>query len=186
MNKRDQENMEKLYESVILEISQKMINSALLGHQQIKDKNPVAKSRAEDFSKKSKEFSTKRGRVIHTTLDPNSRSTLNYKNYYLETANSSRGDEGVIKIKALRVDPYDDAPMGETYLIYDTNTNTLKEMRDDEQLWLHSRTDAEALAKFIRNETGINVSWKAMDFNYSGDYSNQHDGTRYDMSKLGK
>jgi hypothetical protein len=177
---------DKLYESLLNELNQSTINSALLKHQSIKDKNPVAKSRAEDFSKKSKEYSTKRGKIIHTTLDPNSRSTSNYKNYYLEKANSSRSDEGVFKIKALRVDPYDDTPMGETYIMYDTNSNTLKEMRDGQQLFLHSRTDAEALAKFIRNETGVNVSWKNMDFVHSGDYSNQHANTRYDMSKLGK
>lgn len=180
---------ERLYESLMNELNQSTINSALLKHQSIKDKNPIAKSRAEDFSKRARSQGEKRGILIRTTTDPNSRRTSNYSNYYIEDITN---DNGTMRIKALMVDPFKDNESKPAELTYDTNSNTLTAIKDrygseyTEQLYLLSRTDAMNLAKTIKKYTGMNVSWKNMEFVSSGDYSNQYDDTRYDMSKLGK
>lgn len=180
---------ERLYESLMNELNQSTVNSALLKHQDIKDKNPVAKSRAEDFSKRAKRQGEKRGVLIRTTINKESRRTTNYANYYIEDIAI---DNGTMRIKALMVDPFEDKKSKLAQLIYDTNSNTLTAIKDaydseyTEQLYLLSRTDAENLAKTIKKYTGMNVSWKNMDFVSSGDYSNQYSDTRYDMDKLGK
>ena len=187
MKKQDQENMSMLYENMIVELNQSTVNSALLKHQDIKDKNPVSKSRAEDFSKRAERQGEKRGLKIRTTSDKDSKRTANYSHYYIEGAEL---DDNLIKITALMVDPYEDRKSKPAELTYDTNNNTLSVIEDvnsgyTKQLWLLSRTDAENLSKTIKKYTGMNVSWKNMDFIHSGDYSNQHSNTRYDMDKLG-
>jgi len=181
---------DKLYESLLNELNQSTINSALLKHQSIKDKNPVAKSRAEDFSKRAEKQGAKRGLKIRTISNKDSKRTADYSNYYIEGAMDHSGD--YLRFKALMVDPYEDRKSKPAELTYDTNDNTLSVIEDaygteyTKQLWLLSRTDAENLSKTIKKYTGMNVSWKNMDFISSGDYSNQHANTRYDMDKLGK
>lgn len=180
---------ERLYESLMNELNQSTVNSALLKHQDIKDKNPVSKSRAEDFSNRAKRQGSKRGVLIRTKLSAETRRTTDYANYYIEDITN---DNGTMRIKALMVDPYEDKKSKLAQLIYDTNSNTLTAIKDaygseyTEQLYLLSRTDAMNLAKTIKKYTDMNVSWKNMDFISSADYSNQYADTRYDMSKLGK
>lgn len=178
---------ERLYESLINELNQSTVNSALLKHQDIKDKNPVAKSRAEDFSNRAERQGSKRGVLIRTTRNKESRTTSNYCNYYIEGAEL---DDDFIKFTALAVDPYEDHKSKRVKLRYSVINNDLYETDDggfsNSQLYLLSRTDAENLSKTIKKYTNVNVSWKNMDFISSGDYSNQYADTRYDMSKLGK
>jgi hypothetical protein len=177
---------DKVYRQILSELNQSTINNALLKHQTIKDKNPVAKFRSEEFSKKARNQGEKRGLMIRTILNPNSRRTADYANYYIENAVDNNG---TINIKALMVDPYEDNKSKLDELEYNTNDNTLHIKREGnyrEQLWLISRTDAQNLSKSIKKYTGMNVSWKNMDFISSGDYSNQYADTRYDMDKLGK
>jgi hypothetical protein len=186
MLNKDRENISNLYEEIILELSQTTINSALLKHQDIEDKNPVAKSRSKDFSERTKKLGEKKGFLIRTTTDPKSRTTSNYMNYYIEGASI---EDDIINIKALMVDPYNVTKSKSTELEYYIGSNSLKpapaaERGWGEKIWLLSRTDAENLSKTIKKYTGMNVSWKNMDFIHSADYSNQYADTRYDMSKL--
>ena len=185
---------DKLYRRILNELNQSTVNSALLKHQSIKDKNPVAKSRAEDFSKRAKAQGSKRGVLIRTTTDPNSKSTSNYANFYIESATiidefgSGRSD---ILLKALQVDPYDEETSKHVELVYYTDSDSLRPWPSAERawgakFWLLSRTDAMNLSKTVKKYTDLNVSWKNMDFINSGDYSNQYADTRYDMDKLGK
>jgi len=177
---------DKAYRQILTELNQSTINNALLKHQTIKDKNPVSKFRSEEFSKRAKNQGEKRGLMIRTILNPNSRRTSDYANYYIENATS---DNGKIHIKALMVDPYEDTKSKPAELVYYTEDNELHLVVDGsfrQQLWLISRTDAQNLSKTIKKYTGMNVSWKNMDFISSGDYSNQYADTRYDMDKLGK
>jgi hypothetical protein len=168
MLNKDLENISNLYDEIILELSQNTINSALLKHQDIKDKNPVAKSRAKDFSERVKKQGNKKGFLIRTTANPKSKSISDYMNYYMEGA-SINDDGDIINIKALAVDPYDNATSKLTQLEYFVNSNSLR-LGDDsergwgEKIWLQSRTDAENLSKTIKKYTGVNVSWKNMDF----------------------
>ena len=180
---------DKVYRQILKELNQSTINSALLKHQDIKGKNPVAKSRAEDFSKRAKRQGEKRGLLIRTAKDPNSRSTSNYEHYYIESAIIDDNED--IIIKALSVDPYEEKKSEPAELVFYINSGSLRPHPPEkrgwgEKLWLISRTDAQNLSKTIKKYTGINVSWKNMDFINSGDYSNQYADTRYDMMKLGK
>ena len=180
---------DKLYRSILKELNQSTINSALLKHQDIKGKNPVAKSRAEDFSKRARNQGEKRGVLIRTKRSAETTRTADYANYYIESATD---DNGVINMKALMVDPFEDSASEPAKLRYDTTSNTLSFINDGygseyaEQLWLQTRTDAMNLSKTIKKYTGMNVSWKNMDFVSSGDYSNQYSDTRYDMDRLGR
>ena len=179
---------EKYFYKMIQELNQSTINSALMKHQSIKDKNPVAKHRAGEFSQRAKRQGEKRGLLIRTRRNPESRRTSDYANYYIESANSEYYGERII-MKALMVDPFEDHKSEPADLVYFTEENQLYVKGaggGDSQLWLESRTDAQNLARTIKKYTGVDVSWKNMDFISSGDYSNQYDGTRYDMSKLGK
>lgn len=181
---------DKLYRRLIKELNQSTINSALLKHQSIKGKNPIAKSRAEDFSKRARSQGEKRGILIRTKLSAETRRTADYANYYIEGAIDYNKD--YLRFKALMVDPFEDNESKPAELTYDTNSDTLSVISPGhgtpygQQLWLQSRTDAMNLSKTIKKYTGMNVSWKNMDFVDSGDYSNQYADTRYDMSKLGK
>ena len=181
----------KLYVSLINELDQSTINRAVLKHQTIKDKNPIAKSRAIDFFKRAKEQGQKRGILIRTKLSPETKRTRDYANYYIERVFND-DDDGTIFIEALMVDPFEDTQSAPAFLKYDTNTNTLFVVEGGtksnwtKQLWLQSRTDAQNLSKTIKMYTNINVPWKSMDFVSSADYSNQYSDTRYDMDKLNK
>ena len=97
---------DKLYRSILKELNQSTVNSALLKHQDIKGKNPVAKSRAEDFSKRARNQGEKRGILIRTKRSAETRRTADYANYYIESA---ADDNGVIHMKALMVDPFEDS-----------------------------------------------------------------------------
>jgi hypothetical protein len=179
----------KLYVSLINELDQSTINRAVLKHQTIKDKNPIAKSRAEDFAKRARKQGQKRGILIRTKYKPDSIRTRDYADFYIESASI---DDGTIFIEALMVDPFEDKASVPALLKYDTNTNTLFFIEGEsgsnwtKQLWLQSRTDAQNLSKIIKMYTNINVSWKSMDFIASADYSNQYSDTRYDINKLNK
>ena len=184
-----------LYVSLINELDQSTINRAVLKHQTIKDKNPIAKSRAIDFFKRAKKQGEKRGILIRTKLSPETKRTRDYANYYIERVSIVDDDDddyGTIIIEALMVDPFEDTQSAPALLKYDTNTNTLFVIEGQyksnwtKQLWLQSRTDAQNLSKTIKMYTNINVSWKSMDFVDSADYSNQYSDTRYDMDKLNK
>lgn len=181
---------DRLYRKLLTELNQSTVNNALLKHQAIKDKNPVAKSRAADFSKRAKKQGGKKGLIIRTILNPNSKRTADYANYYIE--NAIVDNDGIINMRALMVDPYEDNKSKPAELQYYTDDDKLSVIEDaygdkyNKQLWLLSRTDAQNLSKTIKKYTGLNVSWKNMDFINSGDYSNQYADTRYDMSKLGK
>ena len=180
---------DKYFYKMIQELNQSTVNSALMKHQSIKDKNPVANHRAGELSQRAKRQGEKRGLLIRTRRNPKSRRTSDYANYYIESANSENDGERII-MKALMVDPFEDHKSEPADLVYYTEDDSLfvKDLHEGvgSQLWLESRTDATNLAKTIKKYTGVNVSWKNMDFISSGDYSNQYDGTRYDMSKLGR
>jgi hypothetical protein len=169
---------DKYFYKMIQELNQSTVNSALMKHQSIKDKNPISKNRSEKFSKRAKNQGKKRGTLIRTITNPESRRTAD--NYYIESA-TQENNYTVIRMKALMVDPYEDSK-SKTELVYDVKNNTLytdilarsmnaesgiEEITDYSRLtrlWLLSRTDAQNLWKTIKKYTGINVSWKSMDF----------------------
>jgi hypothetical protein len=157
---------EKYFYKMIQELNQSTINSALMKHQSIKDKNPISKNRSENFSKRAESQGEKRGTLIRTVNNPKY-PTTDYANFYIESA--TRQNFTVVRMKALMVDPDEEKgslePAELTYLV-ESNTLFSKTQNDhsQKQRWLLSKTDAQNLWKTIKNLTGISVSWKSMDF----------------------
>jgi len=158
---------EKYFYKMIQELNQSTINSALMKHQSIKDKNPISKNRSENFSKRAESQGEKRGTLIRTVSNPKY-PTVDYANFYIESA-TRENYSTVIRMKTLMVDPDEEKGSSEpAELIYSVERNTLysktQSDRTPKRLWLLSKTDAQNLWKTIKNLTGISVSWKSMDF----------------------
>ena len=158
---------EKYFYKMIQELNQSTVNSALMKHQSIEDKNPISKNRSENFSKRAESRGEKRGTLIRTVSNPKY-PTTDYANFYIESATREKYDTE-IKMKALMVDPDEEKGSSEpAELIYSIERNTLysktRSDRTPKRLWLLSKTDAQNLWKTIKNLTGISVSWKSMDF----------------------
>lgn len=178
-------HFDRVYNHMIQEISQDMVNRAVLKHQSYKGKNPIANQRADEFHNAAEKRATKKRTLIRTKTDPHTKSTQNYAYYLLETAriNEQKDGPSEILMSSLKYNPFDEDRTSErSMLIYDMNTNKLVQNTGSSPLWLESRTDAENLAHFIRKQTGISVSWKAMDFVSIAD-SYVDDSHRYNSSK---
>lgn len=170
-----------LYEKLLLEISQATRHSALMKHQDMRDRNPIAGKRAHEFSKKLDNDTRNRGMRIEVTNNPKSNKIHAQKDISLENAHED-GDEIIISGMSL----YDWGSREERSemieLSFNPTTGELNQIFNGghtEKLWLRTRSHAENLARFIRRETGVNVSWKSMNFLHAMDYLNQHGDTRY-------
>jgi len=181
MTKLDME-FNKLYKSLVNELNQSTINSALLKYSKAEDRNPIAKAGSARFAKLASKQGERKGLMIRTVpgfydleaqeiSDEQYNADYLYRNYYIESGSRRTDFDNNIVLQAVS-DSYKKSNASqyspkrqEVKLIYNISKNTLHEYRDDnEQLYLASKTDAQNLAKAIKQYTGVTVSWKSMDF----------------------
>jgi hypothetical protein len=178
---------DELYDKLILELNQSTMHSALQKHERIRGKNPVAATRAGEFAHKITNRMRDRGMMIEVTSNPKSKMVSNQMYVSLESA-EFHGDDQPIMIHGLSLsDPDEQESSTKIMMTFDVENGELSQYFDGsytEKLWLQTRTHAENLAKFIRREVGIPVSWKSMDFLSGIDNLSQHNDTRYGYDKI--
>ena len=190
MTKLDME-FNKLCKSLLNELNQSTINSALLKYSKAEDRNPIAKAGSARFAKLASKQGERKGLMIRTVPGPYDlraqeinderyNADYLYRNYYIESGSRRTDFDNDIVLKVV-VDSYKKSNASQyspkrqkDTLIYDIFNNTLHEDRDKipqlgitddrPQLYLASKTDAQNLAKAIKQYTGVTVSWKSMDF----------------------
>ena len=176
-----------LCESLLSELNQSTINSALLKYSKAEDRNPIAKAGSARFAKLAYNQGERKGLMIRTVPgfydleaqkinDDRFNADHLYRNYYIESGSRRTDFDNNIKMKAVRdshkrhtgggLTPSKHSPKREEVeLVYNIFENTLHEYSDDSpQLYLASKADAQNLAKAIKQYTGVTVSWKSMDF----------------------
>ena len=181
----------KLCKSLLNELNQSTINSALLKYSKAEDRNPIAKAGSARFAKLASKQGERKGLMIRTVPgfydlraqeinDEQYNADHLYRNYYIESGSRRTDFDNDIILKVV-VDSYKKSNASQyspkrqkDTLIYDIFNNTLHEdhdkipqlgITDDRpQLYLASKADAQNLAKAIKQYTGVTVSWKSMDF----------------------
>ena len=178
MTKKDIEQLSVIYEQLSLgdplsegllnELDQSTMNNAVMKHQEIKDRNRVARARSDKFSIKHDRRSHKDGKSIQAT-------SANGDNYVYYIQGAKKLSDNDIMINALRRPVQIDSKFEKAVLAYHLSDYTLRDSgimfdapagSEKNILQLLGKEDAENLAKSIKQYTGINIPWKSMRFKY--------------------
>jgi hypothetical protein len=174
--------LNELYK-IVSEISQDTIQSAARKMQNFKDRNPVATQRSDEFSKKVVEKARSQGKLIFVSSDPNFRKTIDAASIILKTAEKI-SDEQLGECIQINVDSYnpyvENIEFKEDVLLLSLSTYELFFSKFREKVWLENRNDAEALSKFIFQQTKTPVSWKYLNFSSKGRWIGDNKG-RYQV-----
>ena len=180
MTKKDIEQLSVIYEQLSLvdppsegllnELDQSTMNSAVMKHQEIKDRNRVARTRSDKFSIKHGQRASKDGKSIRVT-------SANGNNYIYYIQSAKKLDDKTIMIGALKRPVQIDSKFEKAVLSYNLTDDTLRDsmimgmpeydaptFSDKTILQLVFKDDAVNLAKSIKQYTGINIPWKNMRF----------------------
>ena len=175
MTKKDIEQLSTIYEQLSLdthseglltELNQSTLNNAVLKHQEIKDRNRVARDRSDKFSIKHSQSSDKKGNMIQA-------QSTNGDNYIYYIQNVNKIDDnniwmGVLRRPVKADSQYSKAVLGYNFLNYNlVDTGIVPNAPADSEkniLKLVFKHDAQNLAKSIKNYTGMNIPWKNMRF----------------------
>ena len=175
MTKKDIELLSTIYEQLSLdahsegllnELDQSTLNNAVLKHQEIKDRNPVARNRSDKFSIKHHKSSEKKGNTIQA-------QSANGDNYIYHIQGIKKINDTNIWIDALRRpvkadSQFSKAVLGYNFLNYNlVDTGIMPNAPAGSEkniLKLVFKHDAQNLAKAINKYTGMNIPWKSMRF----------------------
>lgn len=162
-------------EQILSELNQSTMTNAAIKGQGFVGRNPVADQRSSELTSRVIEQARRRGKLIHTTSNPNSTRIIDKRSYILEDAkltsnrlNKTTGqlDKQLVKLSVSGYCAFETPTLEKTELTFDPVEHILMPsvQGDGRALFLETRNDAEALAIFIRSKTGLNVSWKHMHF----------------------